>query len=324
MTLLRRIAACALVFVIAIAPLSSRAFAQQRITIPGTTVTLAAPPSFKLSDQFSGLYDEARKASVLIVEFPPVAYDQISTLFKDLETVKANFARQQVAIESLETIDTPAGKVPFAGGTQAVGGMTFDKWVALYKGEKTVLMTVQAPQSEKLGADNVKAMLQSVALGAAPKISEKIATLPFAINIAEPYRAVDTIGGLGLLLTVGPLDTDPNDTQPNVIVVYQASAPIDFGNLDNASEQLLKHTRGYQAAQITSKSEMPFAGVRGYVVRGTNTNAGGAQRHFVHYLGVSPTNSYIRLVAAGDEKQMNELKPALEKIVASTKLKDAK
>ncbi len=298
--------------------------AQTRTAIPGTSVSVAAPAGFSVSTQFAGLVDQSKTASFLVVEFPPIAYEQISTLFKDLESVKANFARQQVMIETLDMLDTGAGKVPFATGTQAVAGTTFDKWIALYKGEKTVLITIQAPQSSKLGADMVRAMLASVTLGEAPKISEKLNALPFLVKVIEPYRAIDTIGGIGVLMTVGPLDADPSEGQPNVIVVYQATSPVDLSNLEASSEVMLQRTRGYANAQVTSKAAVTFAGVKGFVTRGTRKTDAGADKQFVHYLGVAPDNRHVRLIASGDEKQMSELKPALEQIVASIGLKDPK
>jgi hypothetical protein len=320
MNFVRSLALSALLLTTALFP----AMAQQRVSIPGTTVSVIAPEGFEPSTQFSGLIDESRGASLLIIEFPAAAYDQISSLFKDIASVQANFARQQVTIERLSMLDVQAGKVPFASGTQNVAGAIFDKWVALYRGEKTVLITMQAPQQAKLDATAVKELFESVVLSNTPSMADRLNALPFSITIAEPYRAVDTLGGLGILMTVGPLDQDPGETQPSIIVVYQPSTPVDLGDAEAVAEQLLRHTNGYADATVTTREAHPFAGLRGFVIRGTRKNEAGVEKEFAHYLGISERNQFIRLLASGDTQRMRDLKPVIDKVAASITLKEVK
>jgi hypothetical protein len=314
-------------FAIAIAGLAifaPNAAPAQQVTVPGSTVSLVPPSGFVLSTDFSGFTNKDITGSILIVEFPPVAHEQISVLFKDLETAKRNFARQQVTLDTIEEIDVPAGKIPLAIGTQKVGPATFDKWIALLKGSKTVLLTVQAPQQAKLGTDTVKKMLASLTLGEGASIAEKVSALPFTVTIAAPFRAVDTVGGLGVIMTVGSQDTDPGEVQPGIILIHQQTPTIDMSNIETASEQMIKATRGYSDATVTKTERTPFAGVDGIVTSGTRQRPDGSVRHFVHYLGVGPENRYIRMIASADEKQMSDLRGTIDIIARSIAFKTPK
>lgn len=308
-------------FALGLALLPGIALAQQRITVPGTSVSLEPPEGFSVATDFAGLVNKASSASVLIVEFPPVAYDQIAALFGDIEMARQNFARQQVAIDTIEMLDLPAGKVPLATGSQTIGTTKFDKWIALLKGAKTVLLTVQAPQQAKLDAGAVRKMLTSITLGEGPSVADKLKALPFTVTVAEPYRVVDTLGGLGVILTVGPLDTDPGDTQPSIILIYQQAPGVDLSNVEATSEQMLKATRGYENAQVDKKEATRFAGVDGLMTSGTRQRPDGAVRQFVHYLGVASQSRYIRLLASAETERMKELNGAIDAIAKSVVFK---
>jgi hypothetical protein len=292
----------------------------QLTKITGTTVSLVPPGGFSRASDFAGLVNKESNATILVVEFPAEAHDQMAALFANLDTVKTNFARQRVTIDTLETLDLPAGKAPLAIGTQTAGPLTFDKWVALLKGPKIVLLTVQAPQDAKLETQAVKAMLKTVVLGEPPSIDEKLATLPFTLTVSAPFRVIDTLGGLGVLMTVGPLNTDPADVQPSIIIAYQATPGIDAGNIEAISDTMLRGTRGYAEASIASKEPTKFAGVRGLRTRGTRKTSSGAEKQFIHDLAIAP-GRHIRLISSADEQQMRELQPAIDAIAKSIAFK---
>jgi hypothetical protein len=302
------------------AALVANAALAQQTKIAGTTVSLVPPAGFSRATDFAGLVNKDINASILIVEFPPEAHDQMAALFANLDSVKQNFARQRVTIDALETVDLPAGKVPLAIGKQTVGPLMFDKWVALIKGPKMVLLTVQAPQGSDLKTQTVTTMLKTVVLGEPPGIEEKLATLPFTVTEAAPFRVIDTLGGLGVLMTVGPLNTDPADVQPSIIIAYQATPEIDASKIEGISDAMLRGTRGYADANITSKEPTKFAGVSGLRTRGTRKASSGAEKQFIHDLAIAP-GRHIRLIASADEQQMRELQPAIDAIAKSITFK---
>lgn len=310
-----RIAALALVALLAAA---GPAGAQERKPVAGTSVSLVAPKGFEPATGFAGLMNKANQASVLIIELPAEAYPQLSTLFENSDTAKVNFARQNVTITSLDRVTVGGEKVPLLIGSQvAPNGGTFDKWIALFKGEKTVMLTVQAPKAAKLAPATVKAMIASVTLGKEPSLDDKLAALPFAIKVAAPFRVVDTIGGSGVLTTVGDKNTDPSGTQPLMIVAYQNSGPAKPGQEQALSETLLKGTHNLEDATVAESKRTPFAGSDGVLLRGSFKHANGADKAFAQYLAIGPDGRFVRLIVMADAAEMPQLQPAIDQTAAS-------
>lgn len=296
--------------------------AQERITVPGTSVTLQPMKGFVPSSRFAGLENPELQASVVIVEMPAVAHAEVSKLFVDLNTAKTNFARQNVTVASLDRIKVSDGEtVPLATGTQSMGAARFDKWVALLKGDRTVMLTVQAPTTTKLRTQDVRAMVTSISLGAEPLLAQKLEALPFRISASEPFRIIDTFGGLGLIMTVAPLNTDPKSEQPMLIATYQTSGQLGQNQLGEAAEKLLKTTRHFENADVTSRDQVRFAGSDGLLFSGTH-EIDGARKRFVQYMAIGPNARFVRLIASADEGRFETLELAIRTIADSVSFTD--
>lgn len=299
------------------AGLAVTAQAQDRTAISGTTVSLAPLKGFVPSSKFAGLEHAEAKASVLVVEMPPEAHAQLQALFGSAEAAKTNFAKQNIVIDEAEDIETAGGKGRILTGQQNVAGTTFDKWIVLLKGAKTVMITVQAPEDSDLDGDDVVAMLKSVSLGAEPTIEQKLAALPFRIRAAEPFRVVDTFGGLGLLMTVGPLNVDPKGAQPMLIVSYQTGGQVPAGQLAAVGEKLLQTTRGFEKAEISKRDTVAFAGSNeGSMLTGTTAGDSGRKR-FAQYMGLGADGRFVRMIVSADEATYPSLEPAIKAVADS-------
>ncbi|WP_100963501.1 hypothetical protein [Bosea sp. FBZP-16] len=310
---LLRLAAGALL----LAGLAGHARAQDRNAISGTTVSLAPLKGFAPSTKFAGLENAEAKASVLVVEMPPEAHAQLSALFNNIETAKTNFAKQNIVIDEAEDIDTAGGKGRILTGHQNVAGTTFDKWVVLLKGAKTVMITVQAPEDSDLDGDDVVTMLKSVSLGAEPTLDQKLAALPFRVRATEPFRVVDTFGGLGVLMTSGPLNVDPKGSQPMLIVSYQTGGQVAAGQLAAVAEKLLQTTRGFEKAEIAKRETVAFAGSKDGVLLSGRTAEGATGKRFAQYIGLGPDGRFVRLIVSADEATYPSLESAIKAIADS-------
>jgi hypothetical protein len=292
--------------------------AQARQSITGTSVSLVPLKGFSAASGFAGLQNRSTKASVMIVEMPAAAHPQLAALFGNMETAKAGFAKQNITVSGIDEVDTAAGKAPVINGRQDAGGMHFDKWIALFKGPKTVMVTVQSPPAAGLDHRQVLAMLASVTLGGEPSMADKLKALPFAISPVAPFRVVDTIGGSGVLMTVGPLNADPAGSQPLLIAVYQLSAPAGgAGKLEDMAEALLKQTRGFGSATIATRGKLRFAGRDGIMLTGSYLDEGRGPKRFAQYMAIGAQGRFIRLIASADEAGFDGLAPAIKAIARS-------
>ena len=290
--------------------------AQERKAITGTTVSLVPLAGFTPSATFAGLESASTKASLLVVELPPVAHDQLAPLFGDIDKAKTNFARQNITVDDIETIETGAGPVPLITGSQVANGTSYDKWMVLLKGEKTVMITVQSPDGADLDPDDIVAMLKTVSLGAPPSLADKLKALPFTVAAAEPFRVIDTLGGSGVLMTAGPLDADPSGTQPIIVVAYQLSAPIPADKLEAGAEALLMQTKNLETATITTRERVPFAGSSGVLLTGTATDRG-TEKRFAQYMAIGADGRFVRLIAIAPASAYDGVKAGIETVAAS-------
>ncbi|MDR6869173.1 hypothetical protein J2Y55_000166 [Bosea sp. BE125] len=294
------------------------AVAQDRQAIAGTSVSLVAPKGFTPATGFAGLANQATQASVLIMEMPAVAHPQLVPLFSDMATAKTNFAKQNIAIASIDEVATTGGdKAPVISGTQTAGGARLDKWIGLFKGEKTVMVTVQAPKAAALGHATVLALMSSVSLGKEPTLAERLAALPFTLTPAEPFRVIDTIAGSGVLMTAGELNTDPAGKQPLLIVAYQLSVPAAASTLEATAEATLRQTRDYRTAKITARERIRFAGTDGLLLSGTFDHANGTTKRFVQYMAFDPKGRFVRMIASADDASFEKLQPTIAAIAGS-------
>jgi hypothetical protein len=297
--------------------LAAPATAQERTAISGTTVSLSPLKGFAPSAKFAGLENAQSKASLLVVEMPAEAHPQLSQLFGDLDTAKARFAAQNIKLDDAQDLDTGSGKARLLTGKQELGPTSFDKWILLAKGAKTVMITVQAPKEAGLAGSDVVAMLKSVSLGAEPSLDEKLGALPFRIKAAEPFRVVDTFGGLGVLMTVGPADSDPKGQQPMLVASYQTGGQVTQAQLAATGERLLKSTRGFEQAEVSQRGTTAFAGSKEAAMLSGTVSENGTRKRFVQYIGLGAEGRFVRMIVSAEEASFPKLEPAIKSIADS-------
>lgn len=311
LTRLARVALAALLCTGCVAPSPA-----EPIAIPGTTVSLQAPPGFVTATDFSGLIADHGQASLLVAELPPEAAADVAALFTDLATARRAFATQGVEIAQLQFLQVQGAAVPVAIGTQAAHGQTFNKWVALYPGTRTVLITVQVPAGAAHDPADLMASLQSVTLGAPRPLEEKRGSLPFTAVPTAPFRIIDTLGGAAILMTAGERDVDPERVQPLLIIASQLSLPA--GDLGTLSRTLLSGTRELQDGVVLSQRPVTFAGIEGQMITGALPNG----RTFAHYLALWPGERYVRMVAILPPDQGDDVHAAVDSIARSVQFRD--
>ena len=212
--------------------------------------------------------------------------------------------------------------MPLLVGTQKMGAFVFDKWMTVLKGERTVVLTVQAPQQAKLDAGAVRAMLASVVLGKPPTVAEKLAELPFRVAATEPFRVVDALAGATVLMTAGPLDVDPQGSQPLIVVSYQLTGSVSPKNLAETATRLLRNTRGFQQAELAAPAPVRFAGHDGVAVSGTYEGQDGARRRVLQLMSVGEKGRYLRLIASGPEARFKEVEAQITAVADSVRFAD--
>lgn len=289
--------------------------AQERVMVPGTTVSLTPHEGFELAQEFSGLYDGASGASLLIAEFPAAAYSELSRTFADPVQVTAGLSRQGMTLDDLSSIQIGSDTAPLIRARQSVEGVTFRKWLTILGGARTVLITVQAPPDANLDDEGVLTMLRSVSLGGLPTLSAQIGLLPFRASVVEPFRAASVLGGSALMMTAGPNDVDPSRSQP-VIIIASGSIMASGDSRSEIAEAQLRATSALRDLEIESRQAATFAGMDAVVLEGVVEN--GARR-FIQYLGFGEDGSQIRMIALAPSGSFASVEHSIRAIADSVR-----
>ncbi len=180
------------------------AHAADPVFAKGGSVGLVPPAGMTPSELVQGFEDRGARASILIAEMPPPAYQEVRDSFSNA----AALAKQGVTIEKRRDVELAGGvKGQLLSGFQSVGTVALRKWILLAAGEgTTALVTAQLPDeaSARYPDPAIEQALLSVVFRPPPTTEELLAKLPFRVSPLEGYRVVKVLGGSAVLLDQGP------------------------------------------------------------------------------------------------------------------------
>jgi hypothetical protein len=274
----------------------------QRLTIRGTSVTLTAPPGYTASRATRGIENTTTGTTITISEASAEAYAGLAERFKSAKAMTDGYANQGVTIRTVRSVD---GKIPFAIGRQTKDGKDLTRYLALLKGDKTVLVSFTSPDRTFSEAD-AEAILRSIELTPEPTLEERLAQLPFVFRAVEPYVVKDVINRQAVNLEV------KNDrAQPAVTIGFGRSQAL-MGEEARVATELLKSTGGWRDAQITSQEAAMFAGGKGYRITAVVED-----RTAVQYLRIVSGGQYIRFLARGTTSAMQNAETVVTELAST-------
>ena len=274
----------------------------RRLPIRGTSVTLTAPPGFTASRSERGIENTTTGTVVTISEASAEAYAGLADRFKSAKSMTDGYANQNVTIRTVRSVD---GKIPFAIGRQTKDGKDLTRYLALLKGDKTVLVSFTIPDRSFTEAD-AEAILRSIELTPEPTLEERLAELPFVFTAVEPYVVKDVINRQAVNLEV-----KKDRAQPTVTIGYGRSQAL-MGDEPRVAVELLKGTGGWRDAQITSQEAATFAGGKGYRITAVVED-----RTAVQYLRIISGGGYLRLLARGTTSAMQNAETVITELAGT-------
>lgn len=287
----------------------------EMVFVPGTSVSLDAPAGFELASGFSGLKNELDGSSITISELPAKAYDEVLELFEESRAGEDSFAQQEVFIDHVQTIQAAGQDVPFLIGTQAYGGSQIAKYMALLRGERTVLLTFSIFETDAMTAARVQEVVESVQLSTAVSLGQKLQQLPFSFQVEFPFRIGDTLGGSSVILPSFD-GVDASGDEPMLFIVSAQNVKSLTQNLALEAERLLRKTSGFEAAEIVLAGATEFADGPAHYSHATSEG-----RSILQYIRKTDAGLCIRLIAIGETEKLNKLIPSIAKVAQSVTLR---
>jgi hypothetical protein len=295
------------------------ASAQQVVRIPGTTISLTAPPGFKVARNFSGLENEATGSQIMLVETPVSARAELLAAFSSPKTLSSKYASQGIRITRIEQIALDGGQAPLAIGGKAQNGREVVTYLSTFGGNPelntmAVLATVTVSPGDTLTRTDVEALLRSVKLARVPTNDEKLARLTFSFKVVPPFQ-VANVEAANVLLT-STVKAQTVSSTP-AIVINRALTQSAPGDVAKVSEALLRGTAGFRDAQIKEQAAAEFAGGPGYRI---TADAGALS--IIQYVRVMPGGRFIRFAARGGIEALPATSDAVTEIASSVELKE--
>ncbi|MEL6224993.1 MAG: hypothetical protein AAFR31_20355 [Cyanobacteria bacterium J06627_8] len=287
----------------------------ESVFIPGTSVTLEAPPGFTVADPHSVLEHVETGSSIIIAEFPPEAYSAILRLFTS-ETVSETAAdlweSRGVTIDRLTWLTVDDREVPLLTGTQVTAEAEVTKYIALLEGENTILVTFNIMDPNQMTQDDAEMVMESIRL-LPLTLEERVAQLSFSFEAIAPFQVSQVYSGITVLEEMTE-DPAPFGTGAAVLITrgYNSSETSDPAQIN---EQLLRNTPDFQSIQITNQESAPFAGGTGHVISGVVGDLTAVQ-----FLHIPDDGRYIRLVAIGATSALEPLLPMIQDVADSVEI----
>ncbi len=263
------------------------------VFVPGSRVGLVPPPGFSPSDAFKGFFSAQESASILIVEMPAQAYDQISVVSD------AMWASKGIAVQSRTALSIDGARAILITGRQNSSGIGFKKWIMIIGfDDVTAMVTAQIPATApKVRQAAIDSSLRTIQRRAALTLDQRISALPFSIGSTDNMRVIQVLAGNTIGLTRGPKNIVEGAEQPILFITRSFPGALAVGI---AAEQVSRHsirkiaTLGNIAIEHTGN--VRFAGGDGFEIvaraRTTKTNESVAVVQWVKMLD----DGYLRIV----------------------------
>lgn len=286
--------------------------AQETVFPEGSRFGIVPFPGSEPGEGFSGFANPQTFESVVIVDMPAEAYDEVVEGMRDPERL----SQQGVTVESREEFDVDGRPAVRLRGTQTARGMTFPKCIVVLKGRAaTGLFSAQMPGAESGDACD---LITGIAERDAPGRGSQLAALPFALDDLAGLRVVQTLAGNGVLLTRGPADTlDAGPDQPVMIVVRSLGATLPSADGREAfASRALADFEGYAEHEVVSRASVEVAGLPGieHVADAVSQGDGRRVRLVQTILFDDAEGAYFRFIGVSPEESWEENGPAFEAV----------
>lgn len=264
-------------------------------------IGLDPPDGMMVAPDFAGFVSDGG-ASIVIVEMPPEAFDEIAAKFN----AEGLAAQMEVAGDPRQLTLNNGAQALLITGAQTAHGIDYRKWVLLARGPMTTaLVTVQVPTSETHYSDaGVLAALKTLSIRANVSIETQIAALPFTIGDMAGFRPVRVLAGSSLLLTDGPAESYQDGSQPIVIIAASMGSDQRLGQMPEAErEQLARHLAGQLGFADLAMERVPDGNDDYVVMAGTGTDTTHKQPMTLRQVLRFGETDYVRIVCAAKPEQ---------------------
>lgn len=289
-------------------------YAMAASRIPGTRVTIEAPPGFENATTFSGLQKIDSNASLMVTEVAG-PYAKITEGF-----TKEGLASKGMTLLSRE-LKTISGKPGiFLEFTQKVMGVTFHKWIASFGDNRlTVIVTGSCPDEKaaKISKDMKAAVLSAKfeANLAPPSLEEG---LTFTVSKAGSLKLASRLYTSLIFTPSGKFLSEKAENE-GVFVAGQSLSKVQVDSKPAFARKLL-HGSKVKISKIESQSDITLDSLVGQELTAEGVDPKGGQT-FIYLVVLYAPNTYYVLQGTAPLSKRKILEPQFKEMAATFKIK---
>lgn len=302
-------AACVIV---ALAAGGARAEVRQA---PASRVALDLPAGYAPSRYFTGFINESAGISLVIVELPRAAYEQLAAgLTTDALAAKGIAQAQPARLDR-------ADHYLFIRGVQASAQGPVAKFIIAFHGHGMSALITANVQEDALErgaakAEDVERILASASIAPNAAPAQDI----FQLGYLGPFKLAGSILGNTRAFTLdGRMEASAQAGQRAMLIVAPSLDRRSVPDGAAAAETLLNSLPGLERIAIAQRNETSIAGMRAIEVVGAAVDKGGREVALWQVLVLPEAGGYYRLVGQMPASERETLLPELRKIAASFK-----
>jgi hypothetical protein len=284
---------------------------------PSSRVAIDVAEGYAPSRLFSGFVNESAGVSLVIVELPEVAYEQLASGLTPEALATKGIANGEAA-----KLSRPEPYL-YMRGQQPSGQGPIAKFIVAFRGGGVAaLVTANVPRASlELGAvkaEDVERMLASASIVPTPAPAQDV----FRLGYMGPFKSAGSILGNTRTFTLdGRMEpATPGEKRP-VLIVAPSLDRRPVANAEQDAETLLAGLPGVQSIKIAERNRIRVAGMEAIELVGTGTDKdGGREMGLWQVLVVPNGGGHFRLVGQMPISDREWLLPELRKIADSFRL----
>lgn len=296
---------------------ASLARAADRVTPPGSRIGLEPPKGFVVATTFTGFLDQPNNASILLAEFPPVAFPQ----FRNGFTAEA-MAKHGMRLVSKEIIEGVPYEQITVRAEQRFGSQVIDKWLMAIDSPDVVglvTFSVARPAPPQLSDAAIRAALASARINAATSL-DPIAALPFSIQPTARFAYRKPLAGRGLLLKETPPPPEGQMDDVGFIVSLAADTTIASADQKNFGEQQFLVSKTITDKKILSSRPLTTGNTAGFEYLAEGKGASGRPLRYL-VVALYPAGRPFVLLGMAPSERFDEALPEFRAMVESFRAK---
>ncbi len=283
---------------------------------PNSRIALQLPKTFKPSDRFSGFIDDNSSASVVIIELPSEAYEQVKRLGDNPDAL----ASQGVTDIHQESLSNRKGEHVYLRGLQRTPLVDYAKFILIFRENGTVAMiTANVPEaalkSRAITEQQIEAVLASARVREKAKAGPVLFELGYLGDFEEDVALLGSTKGYRLK---GEGAGEESERLRPFFLVAPSLHKLPVDAVEDTARKAFGSIEQFRGVEIGDLRKVQVAGMEAVEITGEAEDAQTGEAAGLYQLLIpAKGGGYFRLVGISPKGDMERYLPEFRKMAES-------